>query len=254
MTTPDPSHLNDHFFDGQYKQVWRHIIPPGLTEAETDFIIELGQLPTGGLVLDVLCGYGRHALELGRRGYAVTAIDNATEYIAEVNESATREGLPVTGISASVLDGAPGDPFNAVICMGNSFAFFPRETATGLLRSWARALVPGGRLIINTWMIAEIAIRHFRDREWNPMPGYKYLIENRFAFSPTRIESVHTIIPDDGPLEELRAVDYIFTLSELETMFRQAGFHLLNTFSTPRKRPFSLGDGRAYIVAERVSI
>ncbi|MDB5253848.1 MAG: class SAM-dependent methyltransferase, partial [Flaviaesturariibacter sp.] len=148
-------------------------------------------------------------------------------------------------------DHLPATSVDAVICMGNSFAFFTEQTAVDLLRTWAGALPAGGRLVINSWMIAEIAIRHFKDREWNPMPGYKYLIENRFLLRPARIESVHTIIPDIGPVEELRGVDYIFTLSELETMLDRAGLTLLDTYSTPRKRPFGLGDGRAYIVAEK---
>ena len=45
------------------------------TFAEVDFLIEVLDLPPGGLVLDVGCGTGRHSIELAKRGYAVTGLD-----------------------------------------------------------------------------------------------------------------------------------------------------------------------------------
>ncbi len=51
--------INNNFFEGSYKEVWRKIIPPGLTEAEVDFIIEVAGLKPKDSVLDLMCGYGR---------------------------------------------------------------------------------------------------------------------------------------------------------------------------------------------------
>ncbi|MCF7668195.1 MAG: methyltransferase [Verrucomicrobia bacterium] len=39
---------------------------------EADFLLDELSIPTGGAVLDVGCGTGRHAVELVKRGYAVT--------------------------------------------------------------------------------------------------------------------------------------------------------------------------------------
>jgi hypothetical protein len=76
----------------------------------------------------------------------------------------------------------------------------------------------------------------------------------RFQFNPARIESEHTIISDSGEIESINGVDYIFTLAELEAMFRQAGLATKAIYSTPRKRPFRLGDNRIYIVAEKQGV
>lgn len=246
------SNINDHFFSGQYKEVWRRTIPPGLTEAEVDFIENAANLQKGQHVLDAMCGYGRHALVLGQRGYTVTAIDNATDYIKELNEKTSKLKLPVKGQDESIMTIDFENIFDAIICMGNSFAFFTEEQTISVLNKFATHLKPGGKLIINTWMIAEIAIRHFKDREWHQMTGYKYLIENKFLFQPTRIESVHTLIPIVGAIEEIKGVDYIFSISELEKMCAQNGFALKEVYSTPRKKKFALGDGRAYMVAEKI--
>ena len=249
MSSPN---INDRFFEGAYKEVWKGLIPPGLTEAETEFITEIAELQPGDRVLDILCGYGRHALELARLGIPVTAIDNLRDYIREIEIKAASEQLPVEPVLSGALEARLSGFYKAVICMGNSFAFFEKKDAVSLLQKMASHLQPGGILLINSWMIAEIAIRHFRERDWYYVGDYKYLLDYRFLFHPNRIESEQTIISGDGSVEIVKGIDYIFTLDELEDMFRQAGLKTRELYSTPRKKRFSLGDGRIYIVAEKL--
>jgi len=242
------NNINDAFFQGRYKEVWRQIIPAGLTEAETDFIAELAALKPGAQVLDIMCGYGRHSLELARRGYRVTALDIEAGYIAEINAKAKQEGLSVQTIQGSVMKDLPVGNFDAIICMGNSFAFFKEEDVKTLLSKLASILKPGGTLIINSWMIAEIAIKHFKEKEWHEMNGFRYLISNQYKTDPARIESLHIIMDATGNKEEIAGIDYIFTLRELRLLLEAEGFSRPEVYSTPRKRPFQLGDGKAYIV------
>lgn len=228
------------------------MIPAGLTEAEADFIMEVGNLKAGDRVLDIMCGYGRHALELGRRGLRVTAVDNLKDYISEIESRAGEEGLPVAPVLAGALEVELSGSYEAAICMGNSFAFFNGADARFLLKKIAARLKPGGILLVNSWMIAEIAIKHFREKDWHYVNGYKYLLDYKFLFHPNRIESEQTVIAADGAMEVIRGVDYIFSLDELETMFKEAGLSTRALYSTPRKRPFNLGDGRIYIIAEKL--
>ena len=243
------SNINDTFFEGVYKEVWRKLIPAGLSEAECDFIEDVAGLGKDDKVLDLMCGYGRHTLELAKRGYAITAIDNSESYISEITSTATEQDLPVKAFAIGALEADLNDQYKAILCMGNSFAFFNREEAAELLKKLSSYLQPGGILIINSWMIAEIAIRHFREKEWIEVDDYKYLMNYKFHFHPSRIESEHTIISPDRSIEVINGVDYIFTLAELETMFQEAGITTKAFFSTPRKRPFKMGDNRIYIVA-----
>lgn len=245
------SDINSQFFNSLYKDVWKALIPPGLTEAETDFLLDAAQLAPGDRVLDLMCGYGRHSLALSRRRVAVTAVDNLKEYINEINDTASGEGLPVKAVQENVLEFEPDESYRAVICMGNSIAFFNREETTGLFKKISTHLDHDGVFVINTWMIAEVAIRHFKEKEWYYVNEYKYLLDYTFCFNPNRIESEQTIVTADGAVETLKGVDYIFSLDELQVMLAQAGMRLEAVYSTPRKRPFAMGDGRAYIVARR---
>jgi cyclopropane fatty-acyl-phospholipid synthase-like methyltransferase len=243
------ANINNQFFDGIYKEVWKKLIPPGLSEAEVDFIIEASALKEGDQLLDLMCGYGRHALEAARRGIVVTAIDNSQAYIDEIKIRSEQDSLNVKAILSGIEEAELQGTYKAAICMGNSFAFFDKGEALDILNKIAGCLVKGGTFIINTWMIAEIAIRHFREKDWFYIDGYKYLSDNEFLLNPSRIETSHIIIADDGTTESIKGIDYILTISELNDLFRSAGLQLKEIYSTPRKKRFRLGDTRAYIIA-----
>lgn len=245
------SNINDNFFDGAYKEVWRKLIPPGLSEVECDFVEDIAQLKKGDAVLDIMCGYGRHVLELARRGYVVTAVDNSAGYIKEIKNTAATEALAIEAIAEGALAVPLQKNYKAVLCMGNSFAFFNRNDALALLKKLSAHLQSDGILIINSWMIAEIAIKHFREKEWIALDGYKYLLDYKFQFHPSRIESEHTLVSADGRVEVIHGVDYIFTLAEMEAMFNEAGLVTKAMYATPRKRPFKMGDNKIYIVAAK---
>jgi SAM-dependent methyltransferase len=247
------SNINDNFFGGIYKEVWRKLIPLGLSEAECSFVEDEANLRTGDRVLDLMCGYGRHTLELGRRGYQVTAVDNATEYIEEIKSTAATEALPVEPIVAGALNVELSATYKAILCMGNSFAFFSKPDAVSLLQKVSAHLESGGIFLINTWMIAEIAIRHFREHEWHNVDVYKYLLAYHYFLHPSRIESEHTVIKPDGTTETLKGIDYIFTIDQLEDMFQLAGLRLREIYSTPKKKKFKMGDNKAYLVVEKAN-
>lgn len=240
---------NRIFFEGIYQEVWRSMIPAALTEAETDFIMLQGGLSQGSHVLDLMCGYGRHALALAKRGCRVHAIDSSVAYIQELRGNA--QHLP---IEAQVGDVATVDfqkGYSAAICMGNSFSFLSGQSLLQLFASVHRALAPGGMLIINTWMIAEIVFRHFTEREWHQVAEFKYLVESSYHTQPSRICAEHTIVGADGTMNCLQATDFVFSLAELEAMLKKCGYGEMQVFATPRSRPFRLGDNKAYIIAPK---
>lgn len=252
METAHSQNINDTFFSGMYKDVWRKMIPDGLSETEVDFIEKVAGLTKGAHVLDSMCGYGRHALEMGKRGINVTAVDNQPDYINNIQTIAEKEALPVQVILSDAISVKLNQVYDAAICMGNSFAFFNEQDAAAMLCIISNHLKSGGTFIINSWMIGEIAIKYFREKDWFLVEGYKYLIDNKYFFNPARIESEHIIIAADGRTESIKAIDYIFTFSELDALFKKSGFIMKDSYSTPKMKKFRFGDTRVYIVAEKI--
>lgn len=241
--------INDTFFDGYYKEIWRTVIPDELTVKETDFILSYFDLQAESKVLDLMCGYGRHTIALARKGIQVTAVDNLPAYTNEIRETVNRENLPVDVVTGSVPGYKPPEGFDLVVCMGNSLNFFNAGELEKLFSSIAAALKTGGHLLINSWSIAEIVFRNFKDKSWSQIGDMKFLNEAAFLFHPTRIETESTIITSDGKTETKKGVDYIFSLNELDTMLSAAGLMLREVYSIPGKKKFTIGEPRAYIIA-----
>jgi 2-polyprenyl-3-methyl-5-hydroxy-6-metoxy-1,4-benzoquinol methylase len=245
------ANINDIYFDGYYKQIWKAIIPEELTVKETDFIASYFQLAKGSKVLDLMCGYGRHALALARKGVEVTAVDNLADYINELKTGAEKEGLPVNALQHDVTSFSATDKYDLVMCMGNSLNFFDEADTVQILSSAAACLKPGGHLLLNSWSVAEIAFKNFKEKSWSEVNGLKFLTDSKLLFHPTRIETESTIIGPDGATEIKKGVDYIFSINEMEAMINKSGLQLKELYSIPGRKKFTVGEPRIYIVAQK---
>ena len=245
------SNINDTYFDGYYKDIWRTIIPEVLTTREVDFITPYFNLKPNNKILDIMCGYGRHALALARKGMTVTAIDNLAEYIKEIKEIAQKENLPVTAIQSDVINYKADSDFDLALCMGNSLNFFNADDTFDIIKAVAGHLKTGGKFLINSWSLAEIVSKNFKEKNESLIAGMKFLTESKYLYNPTRIETQSTIIAPDGTVETKTGIDYIFTTTEIEIMLNKAGFKINEMYSIPGKKKFEEGEPRIYIIAEK---
>jgi 2-polyprenyl-3-methyl-5-hydroxy-6-metoxy-1,4-benzoquinol methylase len=245
------NNINDTYFDGHYKQIWKSIIPDELTVKETDFMTQYFKLKPESRVLDLMCGYGRHSLALAEKGIEVTAVDNLPDYINEVRNNAEAENLSVHPVLEDVILYEPEGNFDLTICMGNSLQFFDKADVMQLLKKVSNHLNPNGYFLINTWSIMEIVVKSFREKAWSMAGDLKFLVDSKFLFSPNRIETEHQIIAPDGTTEVKQSIDYIWSLNEIETMLADCGMKMTEVFSIPGRKKFTLGEPRAYIVAQK---
>jgi SAM-dependent methyltransferase len=97
---------------------------------------------SGGEVLDLACGHGRHARHLAERGYRVIAVDRDPAALAGL------AGVPRVRAVRADLEGAPwpfgGDAFDGVVVAN----YLHRP----LFDALAASLAPGGVLIYETFM------------------------------------------------------------------------------------------------------
>lgn len=246
------ANINDTYFDGYYKDIWKALIPTEFSSKEVDFMLEYFRLQPGDHVLDLMCGYGRHTLGLAKRGVNVTAVDNLTEYIDEINAKAEEANLPIKALRQDVANYEPDGTFDLVICMGNSLNFFDSIGTQRIFNRVSSHLKSGGYFLINSWSIAEIAFRQFSEKAWSYTGELKFLTDSQFHILPNRIETEHFLISPMGQTETKKSVDYIFSINEIAEMLNNASIELEKVYSVPGKKIFKLGEPRAYIVARKI--
>jgi len=253
MPSARAENINNIFFDGYYKDIWRTLIPEALTRAEVDYLVQEAGLKPGSKVLDLMCGYGRHALSLARLGINVTAVDNLADYINEIKELTGKEDLPVRALQEDVMQFQAEDKYDLIICMGNSMSFFNKEDSEKIFSGIQANLKENGKFIFNSWMISEIIIKQFKENFWTTVGDLKCLYNSKYQFSPARIETESIFIASDGNTETKKAIDYIYSLNETEAMLSSSGLGVKETWSIPGKKKFTLGEPRIYIIAEKIT-
>jgi glycine/sarcosine N-methyltransferase len=103
--------------------------------------------------IDAGSGTGFHSILLAQLGVQVTAVDVSSEMLEQTASHARAANLPVTLVQSDFQHLADHihTPVDALFCLGNSFAhLLTDDEVHAALRSFRRALKPGGMLMIQT--------------------------------------------------------------------------------------------------------
>ncbi|XP_045764087.1 glycine N-methyltransferase [Maniola jurtina] len=160
--------VKDQYADGKAARVWKKYIGDSnqRTKNYRDFLSGLLRKHGCVRVLDVACGTGIDSMMLLDEGFEVVSVDASDKMLKHalkarwekrkdpryddwVIEEASWQTLP-----QDVQAFLPGASFDAVICLGNSFAhlldeFEDQRTQRMCLRNFATVLKPGGLLFID---------------------------------------------------------------------------------------------------------
>lgn len=105
-------------------------------------------LPPTGRLLEIGFGTGFYTFALAERGYQITAVDLADEYVTRCNARAEELGLSgqidFRTADARKLDGVPLHDFDAVLLMGPLYHLVLEADRTAALKSAYACVKPGG--------------------------------------------------------------------------------------------------------------
>jgi SAM-dependent methyltransferase len=197
------------------------------TLREVEFIeASLGVKP-GGQVLDVGCGYGRHAIELVQRGLDVTGLDLSLPLLLRAADEAQRRAMSVNFVHADMREMAFDKQFDGAYCMLTSFGYFDEETNLRVAEGIARALKPGGRLLLDL-VNRDYIVADLPSRVWWEGNGCVVLEEVDFNFHTSRILTHRSIVFEDGRQIEQEISIRAYSLHEIGRLLRQAGFRVID--------------------------
>ncbi|MCY7351048.1 MAG: class I SAM-dependent methyltransferase [Cytophagaceae bacterium] len=238
------------FFSGLAIPFWQRAIPPSVTETEIEFVLRQANLVANSAILDVPSGAGRHSLMLAKRGYRVTSVDISEDNIRDLITQAEALNLSITPRCVDALQSDLGGPYELVLCLGNSFSYFPYAGMRRFVQNIAAATAPGGRFIINTGVLAESILLHLKPGFEMETGDITVRVSNQYLPADSVLKTEYAFL--QGEKTELKtSFHYVYTLAEITRLLQGAGFGLLSVFNGLDEQPYQLGDAQAYLVAQR---
>lgn len=236
----------DRFFRHEYLAFDDH---PN-TDLEIDFLLNTLQLPDQSCLLDLGCGYGRHAIPLAQEGLHVIGLDRSSNLLQEARTRQKDQNLNLSFIRGDVRQFPFAYPFDAVISMFSSFGYFEDENENFLvLQNIADALKPGGLFFIET------ANRDFIIAHNPPVQIYRppnmTLIEERTFDSLTSQSLVDVTVIQNGTETHLHHAIRLYTATEMDMLLASVGLQTLGVWGDFHGGDFTTDSPHLIFLAEK---
>ena len=195
----------------------------------------------GMAVLDAPCGAGRIAFPLAAAGVQVTGVDRMASFLRRARARFRRAGYVGRFLRRDLRELDSDGEFDAVINWGGSFGYFSDEENQDLLRRYARALKPGGRLLVDA-PNREWCLRH-----WLPQierPGV--VITNVWNAATQRDESVYHTAEGEYALSFRH-----YTPGQMRRMLGEAGLEIEAMYGSSGGEAFGRGTKRMIVVGRK---
>lgn len=193
------------------------------TVQEVDFLEELLQHDKRLSVLDVGCGTGRHAIELARRGYAVTGIDLSENMLQKAREKAAKANVKVTFIQADARTFQRSEKYDLVImlCEGG-FSLMETDQMNYAILKNARAAMKEKGLFVFTCLNALFPLFHSVKDFMDQGSGANFSLLT-FDWLTFREHTNVEMTDDDGHSFFLNTNERYYAPSEITWMLKSLG-------------------------------
>jgi SAM-dependent methyltransferase len=141
-----PFDLDAVFEVDDYMYVYRDDLTDERSDAEVASLVKLLELDSSVKILDLACGFGRHANRLAALGHSVIGVDFMPGFLEIAREKAAEMGVQVDYRQGDMRQVSFVEEFDRVLLLFTSFGYFEDDENVQVLENMARALKPGGLL------------------------------------------------------------------------------------------------------------
>ena len=209
---------------------------PGIEQWDDDLvemIVQVLDLEPGDRVLDLACGSGEHALRLAEQGLEVVGVDISPRLVAYCQEqAANQDKITANFVQGDMRELDYDGEFDAVLLLSGSFGFYDDATNEDVLARIARALKPGGRVLIDVFDPTQMVVRPPR-RSWSQYGGGFGLRTTWWEPESCTYVSEFMFIDADGTLNTSAEQERIrvYTLPEWRALLAGAGLTMTHALA-----------------------
>jgi SAM-dependent methyltransferase len=219
------------------------------TAKEVEFLVrELG-LDRPMRVLDLACGYGRHANRLAQLGHSVIGVDITPGFLEMAEKDARVRGLSVSYTHGDMRKVSFRQEFDRVVLLFTSFGYFRDEENRRVLMNVARALRSGGLFCFDTFnrdtFLKTFLPYHVTEK------GQDLMID-RITFDAVagRLYNRRIVIRN-GQRKEKPFFVRLYSPTEIRDLLAEVGLSVQRMYADFESKPFGSESRRMIVIAGR---
>lgn len=239
--------------DAAFDTDYLHFYAPYTTEERSDedatLLAGLLGLCPGEKTLDLGCGTGRIATRLATLGCAMTGLDRSEAFLALARAAAAAQDVDVLWLQADQRRLHFTDEFDAAYSWFTSFGYDDDRTSRDILARVCRALVPGGRFLIETMNVFQVALDD-EAKTVKRVAGDRMIDVKHYDADGSFVSYRRTVQRAGHPDREFTFSVRLFTPTELRSWLLDAGFVDAVAYGGSGE-PFDLDSERLIMVARK---
>jgi SAM-dependent methyltransferase len=209
---------------------------------------------SGGSVLDLCCGPGRHSVEFAKAGFQVTGVDKSTFLLTRAKEYASKAGVAVEFVHEDMRNFLRPASFDLACSMFTSFGYFtePKEDLH-VLRNIQQSLKDNGVFILETLGKERLARVWQSTMSTDLADGSWMVHRTQVRDDWTRVHSNWTLLKD-GRSRDFTFEHTVYSGRELKERLLASGFKHVKLFGSLMGTPYDLEAVRLVAVAHKAAL
>jgi len=206
---------------------------------------------SGGRVLDLCCGPGRHSIALAKRGIQVTAVDRSEFLLSKAKSEAAKSNLEIEFVSDDMRQFVHKAAFTLILNLFTSFGYFDdKEDDLKVLRNAHESLSPGGLILIDMMGKEPLAKRYQPTTSTQGPDGTLFIELHEISEDWTRCRNEWILVKSETAKRFSFQVR-LYSGQELKDMLLKAGFEQVNVYGDLDGSEYGINAQRLIAVGRR---